>query len=170
MDTVSEWILLFNTPSTKFGYHPEVILAGRRLNDNMSIYIAQFIKSMIKHSINVKKAHVLMMGLTFKENCPDIRNTKVVDVINELESYGVTVDVFDPLVDQSEVKNAFDIERIKKPKNNHYDGLVIAVAHDVFRHGKTNDVFLQKNYVICDLKKTMKSETKQTENQTVLVR
>ena len=151
----------------KFGYHPEVILAGRRLNDNMSIYIAsQFIKSMIKQSINVKKAHVLMMGLTFKENCPDIRNTKVVDVINELESYGVTVDVFDPLADQLEVKDAFDIECLKKPKQNHYDGLVIAVRHDIFRDMEKQMVsFCKKNYVICDLKKTMKSETKQVETQ-----
>ena len=155
----------------KFGYHPEVILAGRRLNDNMSAYTAsQFVKTMINKSISVKGAHVLIMGITFKENCPDVRNTKVVDMIYELESFGVIVDIFDPLVDTSEVKNIFGMECIKKPKNNFYDGLIIAVGHDEFKDIEKQMVsFCKKDYVICDLKKIMKIKTQQVETQTVLV-
>jgi len=118
----------------ELGYHPEVILAGRRLNDNMGGYIAgQMIKGMLKKGIPVSGARILVMGLTFKENCPDLRNTGVVDVISELKDYGLTVDVWDPWADPSLAVEEYGIELTETPEDGVYDGLTVAVAHDVFR-------------------------------------
>lgn len=116
------------------GYHPELILAGRRLNDRMGAYVAsELIKAMMRRRIQVNGARVLVMGLTFKEDCPDIRNTRVVDIVNELCEYGVTVDVWDPWVNAGEARHEYGIDPIAAPVPGAYDGIVIAVAHNSFR-------------------------------------
>ena len=116
------------------GYHPQIILAGRRLNDGMGIYVAgQLVKAMLKKRIQVEGARVLMMGLSFKENCPDLRNTRVVDVVAELREYGVATDVHDPWVDAVEAEREYGIETVATPAPGSYDAIVIAVAHDQFR-------------------------------------
>jgi UDP-N-acetyl-D-galactosamine dehydrogenase len=137
------------------GYHPEIILAGRRLNDGMSAYIAsQLVKAMIKKRIQVEGSTVLMLGITFKENCPDIRNTKVVDVITELSDYGVKVDCYDPWADSMEVNKEYGIEMLDAPKMNHYDGIIIAVAHDNFKRLNANEIheYGLSEHVLYDLK------------------
>lgn len=118
----------------EIGYHPQIILAGRRLNDGMGAYIAgQLIKTMIKRRVNVERARILVLGLAFKENCPDIRNTRVIDVINELRDYGVVVDVHDPWVDPNEARSQYGIEIVNEPEEDTYDGIVLAVGHNQLR-------------------------------------
>ena len=118
----------------QLGYHPQMILAGRRINDNMSLYVAsQVIKLMLKKGIRPSGAKVLVLGLTFKENCPDVRNTKVVDIVKELSSYGASVDVHDPWCDAAEAKHEYDLDLVSTPLKGAYDGVVIAVAHNEFR-------------------------------------
>ena len=117
------------------GYHPEIILAGRRINDNMGKYAAdQVIKLMIKRGVLINKAHVLVLGLTFKENCPDIRNSRVIDVVDELKDFGCKVDVYDPWVDEAEVVREYGITPLKSYELKDYDCVVIAVAHDEFKN------------------------------------
>jgi UDP-N-acetyl-D-galactosamine dehydrogenase len=117
----------------EIGYHPEMILAGRRINDNMGEYVAaQFVKALLKRQIQVKGARVLVMGLTFKENCPDLRNTRVVDVIRELEDYNVTIEVHDPWVDAEEAVREYGVTMVDEPGSGLYDGIIIAVAHRQF--------------------------------------
>ncbi|MDC1242315.1 nucleotide sugar dehydrogenase [Gammaproteobacteria bacterium] len=137
----------------KEGYWPEIVLAGRRLNNKMAEFVAQkVIKQMIIKSINIKNSNILVMGLTFKENCPDIRNSKVFDVIAELESYDTNIHVYDPFVDMDleEVKN---INLIKKPLKNNYDGLIFCVKHDLFLNSKASDVtsYCKSKSVIYDV-------------------
>jgi len=137
------------------GYHPQVILAGRRINDGMGAYVAgQLVKAMLKRRIHVDGARVLVLGLTFKENCPDLRNTRVVDVVEELRDYGCSVDVHDPWADAEEARHEYGLDLIGTPETGAYDGVVLAVAHDAFRtagpdalrsHGRDGCVF-------CDLK------------------
>lgn len=116
------------------GYQPEVILAGRRINDNMGEYVvSQLVKMMISKSIQVNNSNVLLLGLTFKENCPDIRNTKIVDIIGELAGYSVNVDVYDPWACSKEALDEYDIELINEPKQGHYDAVILAVAHNEFK-------------------------------------
>ena len=116
------------------GYHPEIILAGRRLNDSMGAYVAaQLIKAMIKKSIQIEGARVLVMGLAFKENCPDVRNTRVVDIISELEEYRCQVDVHDPWVDAEEARVKYGLRLVEEPDWQSYEGLILAVAHDAFK-------------------------------------
>ncbi|MDR5906846.1 Vi polysaccharide biosynthesis UDP-N-acetylglucosamine C-6 dehydrogenase TviB [Franzmannia qiaohouensis] len=116
------------------GYHPEVILSGRRINDGMGAYVAsQLIKQMIKSRIHVEKARVLVMGLTFKENCPDLRNTRVVDILKELGEYDIQVDVFDPHVSKDEAEREYGIRPIESPEDGAYDAVILAVAHREFR-------------------------------------
>ncbi|HSJ79139.1 MAG TPA: nucleotide sugar dehydrogenase, partial [Erythrobacter sp.] len=116
------------------GYHPEIILAGRRLNDGMGAYVAgQLVKAMIRRRIQVEGARVLIMGLTFKENCPDLRNTRVVDVVRELTDYGAVVDVHDPWADPDEARAEYGLELVPRPEADAYDAIVLAVAHDEFR-------------------------------------
>ena len=116
------------------GYHPQVILAGRRINDGMGAYVAgQMIKAMLRQRIQVNGAQVLVLGLTFKENCPDLRNTRVIDVIKELRDYGVAVDVNDPWADPNEAKREYGLTLSGEPENGTYDGVLLAVAHDRFR-------------------------------------
>ncbi|MDF1802069.1 Vi polysaccharide biosynthesis UDP-N-acetylglucosamine C-6 dehydrogenase TviB [Thalassovita sp.] len=115
------------------GYHPQVILAGRRINDGMGAYAAgQLVKAMLRKKIQVNGARVLVMGLTFKENCPDLRNTRVVDMIAELETFGVQVDVYDPWVDVDEAAREYDINPVTDLAQADYDGVVLAVAHKAF--------------------------------------
>ena len=139
------------------GYNPEIILAGRRLNDSMGEYVVtQLVKTMIKKRIQVEGAKVLILGLSFKENCPDVRNTKVIDIVHELEEYNIEVDVYDPWVDKAEAEREYDITPISKPAMNHYDGIILAVAHNEFVEmgvekiralGKTSHVLYDLKYV-----------------------
>ena len=115
------------------GYYPQIILAGRRLNDGMGAYVSgQLVKALLRKRIHVQGARVLIMGLAFKENCPDLRNTRVVDVVAELKDYGINVDVFDPWVDSAEAEHEYGITPIAKPQADAYDGIVLAVAHQEF--------------------------------------
>ena len=116
------------------GYHPEIILAGRRLNDSMGTHVVtQLIKAMTKKRIQVDGARVLVMGLTFKENCPDVRNTRVIDIVTELEDYNCAVDVYDPWVASEEVESEYGIMPIAVPSADSYDAIILAVAHRQFR-------------------------------------
>lgn len=140
------------------GYHPEIILAGRRLNDSMGAYVvSQLIKGMLKRRIHVDGARVLVMGLTFKENCPDLRNTKVVDIVRELADYNIQVDVYDPWVSVEEAQHEYGITPIAEPAVNTYDGIILAVAHSQFRalgaenirkHGKAEHVLYDLKYLL----------------------
>lgn len=115
------------------GYHPQVILAGRRINDGMGAYVAvQMIKAMLKRRIDLKDARVLILGLSFKENCPDVRNTKVVDIVDELGTYGISAEVHDPWVDPDAARHEYGLELIEEPEPGRYDGIILAVAHDAF--------------------------------------
>ena len=115
------------------GYHPQVILAGRRINDNMGVYIANnVIKLMAQHELPINKANVLILGITFKENCPDIRNSKVVDVIRELQSFGTSIDIYDPQADAAEVQHEYGLTLIGKPDKK-YHAIVLAVSHQEFK-------------------------------------
>jgi UDP-N-acetyl-D-galactosamine dehydrogenase len=140
------------------GYHPEIILAGRRLNDSMGAYVvAQVVKAMTKKRIQVEGAKVLVMGLTFKENCPDLRNTRVVDIVAELKDYNCCVDVFDPWVSVEEAVHEYGITPITTPEAGVYDAIILAVAHHQFREmgatairalGKTAAVLYDLKYVL----------------------
>ena len=137
------------------GYQPEIILAGRRLNDRMGNYVAsRLVKAMLKKRIHVEGSRILLMGLTFKENCPDLRNTKVVDIINELNEYGALVDCYDPCVSASEAQIEYGITPIKKPQSGEYDAVVIAVAHHQFYEMGEKQIqgLCKKTYVMFDLK------------------
>lgn len=146
------------------GYNPEIILAGRRLNDSMGEYVVtQLVKTMIKKRIQVEGAKVLILGLSFKENCPDVRNTKVIDIVHELEEYNIDVDVFDPWVDADEAQHEYDITPINdiaKLSDHSYDGIILAVAHNQFVEmgvEKIRDLGKQ-NHVLYDLKYLFDSE------------
>jgi len=141
----------------EIGYHPEVILAGRRINDGMGAYVAgQVVKQMLKKRIHIDGANILVMGVTFKEDCPDIRNTKVVDVISEFKDYGASVDVFDPWVNIDDALNEYGVEFVQKPCVGEYDAVVLAVGHSQFKQmniaeiralGKSNHVLYDIKYV-----------------------
>ena len=136
-------------------YHPEMILAGRRLNDNMGSYVVdQVSKLMIKKRIHVVDANVLIMGLTFKENCPDLRNTRVADLVTEFEIFNCNVDVYDPLADQAEAYREYGITLVSEPNNSNYDAIVLAVAHDEFKQMTLSQikVFGKDSHVIYDIK------------------
>ena len=136
----------------EFGYHPEIILAGRRLNDSMGEYIAsQVVKLMIKKGITVNGANLLMLGITFKENCPDVRNTKIVDVIRSLKEYGISVTIYDPLANVEEVSKEYKLDTINSVPKEKYDAIVLGVAHAEFL--KLNFSELQKeNSLLYDVK------------------
>jgi UDP-N-acetyl-D-galactosamine dehydrogenase len=137
------------------GYHPEIILAGRRLNDSMGAYVAtQLVKAMLKKKIQVDGARVLVMGLTFKENCPDLRNTKIIDILAELKEYNIAVDVHDPWVDAGEAQHEYGIDLVDIPKNEQYDAIILAVSHDQFKKMSASDIrrFGRSNHVLYDLK------------------
>ncbi|MCR8699231.1 nucleotide sugar dehydrogenase [Campylobacter ureolyticus] len=133
----------------ELGYHPEIILAGRRINDNMGKYAAnRVVKLMIKHDKKINKAKVLILGITFKENCPDIRNSRVIDVVKELKEFGCNVDVYDPWADKNEVLKEYNLNLIENLNLNNYDAVVLAVAHDEFK----NLDFSNLNAVTFDIK------------------
>lgn len=137
------------------GYHPEIILAGRRLNDNMGAYVAnQLIKAMIKRRIQIEGARVLVMGLTFKENCPDLRNTRVVDIVAELHDYNCAVDVYDPWITVAEAEHEYGITPLTLPEPGAYDGVVLAVAHHQFKAMGVEAIRAlgKQNHVLYDLK------------------
>lgn len=116
------------------GYNPEIILAGRRLNDGMGAYVVtQLVKAMLKKRIQVEDAKVLILGLSFKENCPDIRNTRIIDIVNELKEYHVNVDVYDPWVDATEAEHEYDISPVQSVEKGAYDAVILAVAHEQFK-------------------------------------
>ena len=129
------------------GYHSQVILAGRKINDNMGIYIANcVIKLMAKQDIAINKANVLVLGITFKEDCPDIRNSRVVDVIDELKSYGTNVDVYDPHANSKEVHHEYGLDIVASPGKK-YDAIVLAVGHKEFKSLKWDDIKHDKTIV-----------------------
>ena len=135
------------------GYHPEVVLAGRRINDGMGCYIVgRTVREMIAREIPVKGARALVMGLAFKENCPDLRNTRVVDIIRELESYGIDVDVYDPWVDAAEAKREYGVEMIEAPGLQRYNSVIIAVAHSIFEGEEIFGRYVEPRAVVFDVK------------------
>lgn len=137
------------------GYHPQVILAGRRINDGMGAYVAgQLVKQMLKRRIQVEGAKVLILGLTFKENCPDLRNTKVTDIIKELREYNIEIDVHDPWVNAEEARHEYGITPINSVVPNSYDGIVLAVAHEQFCAMGATRIrgFGKPSHVLYDLK------------------
>ncbi len=144
-----------NQKAKDIGYHPKMILAGRRINDNMSYYIANaFIKLMMRKHIHVCDANILIMGLTFKENCPDLRNTRVVDIIEDLQSYGANVDIYDPWVNEDEAREMYSIEIIPELEPNKYDAILLAVAHKQFSELGIESIkaLAKPNSVIYDVK------------------
>ena len=137
------------------GYNPEVILAGRRINDSMGEYVvSQLVKTMLKRKLPVNGANVLVMGLTFKENCPDVRNTKIVDILAELAEFDINVDVYDPWVNPEEAKHEYNVELISAPRSGHYDAVIFAVAHNEFKVLSAGEIkaLMKKEHVIYDLK------------------
>jgi UDP-N-acetyl-D-glucosamine/UDP-N-acetyl-D-galactosamine dehydrogenase len=137
------------------GYHPEMILAGRRLNDNMGLYVAgEIIKLMTAKRIHVKGARTLVLGVTFKENCPDIRNSKVIDVVRELEKYGAEVDIYDPWADGQECRHEYGVRPIRTLTPKRYDAVVVAVAHREFKELGVDGLrrLCRKTHVIYDIK------------------
>ena len=142
----------------RLGYHPQMILACRRINDNMPVYVSsQIIKLMLAKAIQPLKSEILVLGVAFKENSPDVRNSKVIDIVSELAGYGAQVDVYDPWVNSSEVADEYDIRLVDDPAKGAYDVVVIAVAHDCFRelggagirsYGKENSVLYDIKYVL----------------------
>jgi UDP-N-acetyl-D-galactosamine dehydrogenase len=136
------------------GYHPEMILAGRRLNDNMARHVvSELVKNMLKKRIHVEGASVLVMGLTFKENCPDLRNTKVVDIVSELKEYNINVDITDPWCSNEEAQNEYGL-RLIEPKSNAYDAIIMAVGHDEFKSmgSKVIHELGKETHILYDLK------------------
>ncbi|MGD7034967.1 Vi polysaccharide biosynthesis UDP-N-acetylglucosamine C-6 dehydrogenase TviB [Methylotuvimicrobium buryatense] len=143
------------------GYNPEVILSGRRINDGMGEYVvSQLIKLMLKKRIHIKDSDVLIMGLTFKENCPDLRNTRVVDIVKELQSYGVNVHVYDPWIDPAEAMEEYGITTIDKAEVGCYDAILLAVAHEQFKRMDITSIKAlgKKESVIYDLKYVFPAE------------
>ena len=143
------------------GYHPEIILAGRRLNDSMGSYVvSQLVKAMTKRCIQVRGARVLVMGLTFKENCPDLRNTRIVDIVKELGEYNIQVDVYDPWVEVEEAQHEYGITPIANPQAGEYDGIILGVAHQEFVEMGAQAIRAlgKPNHVLYDLKYILKAE------------
>ncbi|MDG3063494.1 Vi polysaccharide biosynthesis UDP-N-acetylglucosamine C-6 dehydrogenase TviB [Thauera mechernichensis] len=140
------------------GYHPEIILAGRRLNDGMGAYVvSQLVKAMLKRRITVEGARVLVMGLTFKENCPDLRNTRIVDIVKELGEYNIQADVYDPWVDVAEAQHEYGLTPIAKPEQGAYDAIIVGVAHEQFKAMGAEGIRAlgKKEHVVYDLKYVM---------------
>lgn len=146
----------------KIGYNPEIILAGRRLNDSMGEYVvSQLVGAMLARKIHIQRARVLIMGLTFKENCPDLRNTRIVDVVSGLQEYGVYVEVVDPCADPLQAEREYGINLIEAPQNGVYDGIILAVAHREF-HSMGAELIRalgKKTHVLYDLKSVLPFES-----------
>ncbi|MDG1389183.1 MAG: Vi polysaccharide biosynthesis UDP-N-acetylglucosamine C-6 dehydrogenase TviB [Halioglobus sp.] len=145
----------------EIGYHPEMILAGRRINDQMGSYVAaQFVKALLEKDIHIKGARVLVMGLVFKENSPDLRNSKVVDVIRELQDYNVDLDTYDPWADAAIAYDEYNIDMIVEPEAGVYDGIIIAVAHQKFRDMTAQQIRAmgKSTHVLYDLKNVLPTD------------
>lgn len=143
------------------GYHPEMILAGRKINDGMGHYIAsEVVKLMLKKRIHVADANILIMGLSFKENCPDLRNTRVIDIISELENYGANIEVLDPCVDPLEAEHSYGITMIKELPVDHYDAVILAVAHREFNDFRADDFkkISRQSAVLYDVKHVLPTD------------
>ncbi|NMW17432.1 MAG: nucleotide sugar dehydrogenase [Chlorobiaceae bacterium] len=135
------------------GYHPEIILAGRRLNDNMGTYIAsEVVKLLIARDCKVKGATVLMLGITFKENCPDIRNTRAVDIAKELKQYGAAVEIYDPWADPNDVMSQYGLESLSTLNSNHYDAVILTVAHNHFKTIAIRQLLASNDGIVYDVK------------------
>ena len=148
----------------QIGYHPEIILAGRRLNDGMGAYVvSQLVKAMMRRQIQVDSARILLMGLTFKENCPDIRNTRVVDIVTELKEFNCQVDVYDPWISAEDAEYEYGIKPISKLPSGEgcYDGIMLAVAHHQFKEmgAKAIRALGKQSHVLYDLKYILPAET-----------
>ncbi|GAA5316969.1 MAG: Vi polysaccharide biosynthesis UDP-N-acetylglucosamine C-6 dehydrogenase TviB [Candidatus Pelagadaptatus aseana] len=144
------------------GYHPEMILAGRRLNDGMAEYVvSQLVKRMVKDRIQVEGANVLIMGLTFKENCPDLRNTKVVDIVDELKEYNISVDVVDPWCSPEEASDEYDLQLTKDYRSNYYDAIILAVGHKDFKDMGAEEIhgLGKAKHVLYDLKYILEKDS-----------
>ena len=141
----------------RLGYNPEIILAGRRMNDGMGAYVAnQTIKLMLKKGIQVLHSDILIMGFTFKENCPDVRNTRIIDIYHALEEYNVNLTVYDPWADPAVVKKEYGINIVSELPDGKYDAAIVAVGHREFRRHEVNmDALLKENHVIYDVKGIM---------------
>lgn len=140
------------------GYHPEIILAGRRLNDSMGEYVAsQVVKKMIRKGISINGAEVLLLGVTFKENCPDVRNTKIVDVIHALEDYGVQVTTFDPWANPEEVKHEYNLTTIMQVPHKKFDAIILGVAHKAFLELDL-DKLKKEKAILYDVKGVLETE------------
>ncbi|MNT34455.1 UDP-N-acetyl-D-glucosamine 6-dehydrogenase [compost metagenome] len=139
--------------ATQLGYHPNVILSGRRVNDSVAEFIAsKVVKLMIGKDISIKNASAIILGVTFKENCPDVRNTKVVDVFHALKDYGVKVDIYDPWADEAEVKHEYGVDILSEIKaDKKYDAIVLAVSHNEFLTMDLNGL-KNKEAVVYDIK------------------
>jgi len=136
----------------EFGYHPEIILAGRRLNDSMGQYVAsEVIKLMVNHDIKIKGASILVLGITFKENCPDVRNTRAVDVIANLKDFGTDITIYDPWANPSEVKHEYDLETVTELPNSKFDAIVLTVAHKEYLDINLKSL-LKSNGILYDVK------------------
>jgi len=144
----------------EYGYHPEIILAGRRLNDSMGDYVAsEVVKLMISKDIPIKNASILVLGITFKENCPDVRNTKAVDVISALKGYGVNMTIFDPWANKEEVKKEYQLESTQEKPSGSFDGVVLTVAHKEFL-ALDFDSITNKKHIIYDVKNILPASKK----------
>jgi len=136
----------------EYGYNPEIILAGRRMNDSMGGYVAsEVIKTMIQKDIKIKDAEILILGITFKENCPDVRNTKAVDVITALKQYGVNITIYDPWANEKEVLHEYNLVSLKKLQKDKFDTIVLTVAHNEFKNIDLS-MFKKENAIIYDVK------------------
>jgi len=145
--------------SQEFGYNPEIILSGRRMNDSMGEYISsEVIKLMIKKDIRIKDANILILGITFKENCPDVRNTKVVDVISALSEFGVKVKVHDPWADEEEVMNEYGLSSLRALPKDKFDAIILTVAHNEFI-GLDFSILKKEKSVIYDVKNILSNDT-----------
>ena len=144
----------------EYGYHPEIILAGRRLNDSMGDYVAsEVVKLMISKDIPIKNASILVLGITFKENCPDVRNTKAVDVITALKGYGVNMTIFDPWANKDEVKKEYQLESTQEKPSGSFDAVVLTVAHKEFLNLDFNSI-TNKKHIIYDVKNILPTSMK----------
>ena len=144
----------------EFGYHPEIILAGRRMNDSMGDYVAsEVIKLMIQKDIKVKESEILVLGITFKENCPDVRNTKIVDVVATLKEYKAHVTIFDPWANIEEVKNEYELESVKELPKKKFDAILLAVGHNEFKEIDFQSV-KKENAIIYDVKNILSEKIK----------
>jgi UDP-N-acetyl-D-galactosamine dehydrogenase len=144
------------------GYHPEMILAGRRLNDGMGTYaVSQLVKNMLHKRIQVEGANVLIMGLTFKENCPDLRNTKIVDIVSELKEYNMNVDITDPWCSSEQAEHEYNLSLTEKPEVGHYDAIILAVAHNQFKRLGVDEIrkLGKQHHVLYDLKYILPKES-----------